>query len=142
MYLGNGPKKICITDVDDAAAGELKKHFEKYYDPRRLEVIKRNDFEKGLEGADLLVQATPVGMKDGDPSPVDIKFLHPRLRVYDVIYNKSATMLVKEAAKRKLHAVTGLGMLLYQGAIAFELWTGKKAPVDVMRKALKEAIKR
>jgi len=61
--------------------------------------------------------------------------------VYDLVYNRPTTKLVREATKRKLHAVTGLGMLLHQGAIAFELWTLKKAPVEVMRKVLREAIK-
>lgn len=141
MYLGNGPKKIYVTDIDERAPDELKKHFEKYYDRNKLEVMKIGDLKKGLEGADLLVQATPIGMKDGDPSPVDADFLHSKLRVYDVIYNRPVTKLIQEAKKRKLHATTGSGMLLYQGAIAFELWTGKKAPVDVMRKALREALR-
>lgn len=142
MYLGNGPKKICVTDIDGRMMGELRKHFEKYYNKDKLEVLNRSDFEKGLGSADLLIQATPIGMKDDDPCPIDVNFLHPKLRVYDLVYNRPVTRLVREAAKRKLHAVTGLGMLLYQGAIAFELWTGKKAPVEVMRRALKEALKR
>jgi shikimate dehydrogenase len=141
MYLGNGPKKIYVTDIDDCETAELKKHFEKYYDWRKLNVMKPGDFQKDLRNAQLLIQATPIGMKDDDPSPVDESFLHSGLRIYDLVYNRPATKLVAQANKRKLHAVTGLGMLLYQGAIAFELWTGKKAPVEVMRKALKEALK-
>ena len=141
MYLGNGPKKIYVTDIDDCMTEKIKKHFEKYYDRHKLEVMKIGDFEKDLDNADLLVQATPMGMNDDDPCPVDANFLHPKLYVYDLVYNRPATKLVAEAARRKLRATTGLGMLLYQGAIAFELWTGKKAPVSVMRKALKEALK-
>jgi shikimate dehydrogenase len=142
MFLGNGPKKIYVTDIDDCATAELKKHFEKYYDWHKLEVMKIGDFRKDFSMADLLIQATPIGMKDDDPMPMDVNFLHPKLRIYDLIYNHPVTKLVQEATKRKLHAVTGLGMLLYQGAIAFELWTGKKAPVDVMRNALQEALKK
>jgi shikimate dehydrogenase len=80
-------------------------------------------------------------MKDGDPSPVVKENLPRGLRVYDLVYNRPVTELVKEANAMKLHAVTGLGMLLYQGAIAFEIWTGRPAPVAVMKKALKEALK-
>jgi shikimate dehydrogenase len=80
-------------------------------------------------------------MHRGDPSPVDKKFLRPGLYIYDLIYNRPETTLVKDAVIRKCRAVTGLGMLLYQGAIAFEIWTGKKAPVAVMRRALKGAIR-
>ena len=72
---------------------------------------------------------------------IDVEILHPGIRIFDLVYNRPATMLVEEASRMKLHAMTGLGMLLCQGAIAFELWTAKKAPVEVMRKALKEALK-
>jgi shikimate dehydrogenase len=80
-------------------------------------------------------------MKETDGMPLDKRLLHPGLYVYDLVYNVPATALVKEATRMKLHAVTGIGMLLYQGAIAFEIWTGKKAPVGVMRRALREALK-
>ena len=140
MYLGNRPKKIYVTDIDDYETEDLRGHFEKYYDWRKFEMMKIGDFHKDLENAELLIQATPIGMKDDDPSPIDTDYLHNGLKIYDLVYNRPATRLVEEAVKRGLCAVTGLGMLLYQGAIAFELWTGKKAPVEVMRKALKEAL--
>lgn len=140
MYLGNGPKKIYVTDIDEHMPLELKKHFDKYYSWHKLEVMKRGDFERDLKNADLFVQATPIGMKDEDPSPIDVGYLHPGLRVYDLVYNRPATKLVREASRLKLNATTGLGMLLYQGAIAFELWTGRKAPVVVMKKALRDAL--
>ena len=141
MYLGNGPKEIFVTDIDDCMVEELRRHFEKYYDHRRFKVVNKNNFKESLDASDLLVQATPLGMHDGDPSPVDPELLHSGLRIYDLVYNRPATKLVEEASRMKLHAMTGLGMLLYQGAIAFELWTAKKAPVEVMRKALKKALK-
>ena len=141
MYLGNGPREIFVTDIDDRMVEDLKKHFEKYYDHRRFKAVCKNNFKESLDASDLLVQATPIGMHDGDPSPVDPKLLHPGLRVYDLVYNRPATKLVEEATRMKLHAMTGLGMLLCQGAIAFELWTAKRAPIEVMRKALKEALK-
>lgn len=140
MYLGNGPKKMYVTDIDEHMPLELKKHFDKYYSWHKLEVMKRGDFERDLKNADLFVQATPIGMKDEDPSPIDVGYLHPGLRVYDLVYNRPATKLVREASRLKLNATTGLGMLLYQGAIAFELWTGRKAPVVVMKKALRDAL--
>ena len=141
MYLGNGPKEIFVTDIDDRMVGELKKHFEKYYDHRRFKAVGKNNFKESLDVSDLLVQATPIGIHDGDPSPIDLELLHSGLRIYDLVYNRPATKLVEEASRMKLHAMTGLGMLLYQGAIAFELWTEKKAPVEIMRKALKNALK-
>lgn len=140
MYLGNGPKSISISDIDTGKTDALKKNYEKYYEAKRLTVVRSDKSAQALAGCELLVNATPAGMKSGDPSPVDRALLHPGLRVYDLVYNQAATQLVKDAGSLKLHAVTGLGMLLYQGAIAFEIWTGVKAPVAVMRKALKEAL--
>ena len=81
-------------------------------------------------------------MKESDPSPVDPGLLHRGMYVYDLVYNRPCTELVKRAGALKIHAVTGIGMLLYQGAISFEIWTGMKAPIDIMRKTLREEINR
>jgi shikimate dehydrogenase len=56
--------------------------------------------------------------------------------VYDMIYRPAETKLLKSAKKARCKTANGLGMLLHQGAKAFEIWTGRKAPVDVMRRAL------
>jgi len=141
MYLGNGPREIFVTDIDDRMVEELRRHFEKYYDHRRFKVVHKNNFKESLDASDLLVQATPIGMHDDDPSPINPELLHSGLRIYELVYNRPATKLVEEASRMKLHAMTGLGMLLCQGAIAFELWTAERAPVEVMRKALKDALK-
>jgi shikimate 5-dehydrogenase len=142
MYLGNGPKEIFVTDLEDHRVEELGRHFEKYYDHHKFKAVSKDNFKESLDASDLLVQATPFGMHDGDPSPVDPELFHPGLHVYDLVYNRPVTKLVEEASRLKLHAVTGLGMLLYQGAISFELWTAQKAPVEVMRNALKDALKK
>ncbi len=140
MYLGNSPKKIFVSDVDRVKTDELKSHYEKYFDGRKLSIVKDADFKSSMEQCELLVNATPVGMKESDPSPIDVALLHPGMSVYDLVYNRPYTKLVRAAGERKIRAMTGLGMLLYQGAIAFEIWTGAKAPVGVMRKKLREAI--
>lgn len=140
MYLGNGPRKITVFDVDGKKALDLKEHYGRYFDPKKLEVAGAGSMKEALGASQLLVNATPIGMKDGDPMPVEKEALHPGLYVYDLVYNRQ-TELVRTATRMKLHAVTGLGMLLYQGAAAFEIWTGRAAPVEVMRRALKEAVK-
>lgn len=98
-----------------------------------LQCISAKEIPEIIKDCQLLVNATPIGMKKGDSSPIDKELLHKNLFVYDVVYNRE-TELVKAA---KGPAVGGLGMLLYQGVHAFEFWTGKRAPIDVMRKALK-----
>lgn len=85
--------------------------------------------------ADLIVNTTPVGMHAGDTPLATAADLKRPLFVYDVIYNRE-TELIKAAKKAGCRCADGLGMLLHQGALAFELWTGKTAPVEVMKKAL------
>lgn len=141
MYLGNGPKKIFVSDIDKTKTDDLREHYKRYFDAKRLVIVDEADFKRDLKECELLVNATPVGMKESDPSPVDPSLLHYGLHVYDLVYNRPTTELVKRANSLKLHAATGIGMLLYQGAIAFEIWTGAKAPVNIMKRALKEALK-
>jgi len=141
MYLGRAPGKIFVSDVDAGKAESLKAHYVKYYEKGNLEIVAPGDIGTAIAASQLFINATPAGMKETDPLPIDISFLHPGLYVYDLVYNRPVTGLVKEAQRKRLHAATGLGMLLHQGAIAFEIWTGKKAPVAMMKRALKEALK-
>jgi len=91
---------------------------------------------------DLVVNATSLGLKPGDPSPLDQKqfLLHQSRAVYDMIYNPAETALLQSAKAAGCRAANGLGMLLHQGAKAFEIWTGQTAPLDVMRRALEQNI--
>ena len=88
---------------------------------------------------DLLINATPLGMKPGDPLPVNKKYLYKNLFVYDIIYNRE-TELLKQAKKIGAKTLGGLEMLIYQGAEAFRIWTGRKVPIEVMRKAIAKEI--
>ncbi len=87
---------------------------------------------------DLLLNATSLGLKSGDSSPLDEqKFALRRCgAVYDMIYRPAETTLLKAARAAGCRTANGLGMLLYQGARALELWKGKPAPVKIMRAAL------
>jgi shikimate dehydrogenase len=90
-----------------------------------------------LSGADLLVNATPVGLRmDDEALPVDIDLLQAGAFVMDMVFNSPQTRLLGAAHARGCHILNGLAMLLYQGALAFELWTGRAAPVEPMRAAL------
>ena len=84
-----------------------------------------------------MVNASPVGMKEGEGSVIDKSLLHKDLYVYDVVYNRE-TQLIKDAKSLGLRFLDGLGMLLHQGAAAFEFWAGQEAPIEIMRKALEE----
>jgi shikimate dehydrogenase len=87
---------------------------------------------------DLLVNCTSIGLYpdvDGIPD-IDTSAIEPHMVVCDVIPNPPNTPLLRAAAARGAKTIDGLGMLVYQGAIAFKMWTGHDAPVDVMKKAL------
>ncbi len=88
-----------------------------------------------LADHDLLVNATSVGMRAGDPSPVDLTGCPKTLLVYDLVYNR-VTPLVRQARQRGCVAENGLAMLLYQGAEAFRLWTKRQPPIEAMRRVL------
>jgi shikimate dehydrogenase len=91
---------------------------------------------------DLILNATSLGLKANDPSPLDEKqFSFNQTRaVFDMIYRPAETKLLKAAKKAGCRTANGLGMLLHQGAKAFEIWTGKPAPLDVMRRALEQNV--
>lgn len=94
------------------------------------------------EKVDLILNATSLGLNAADASPLDeSQFSLKQTRaVYDMIYRPVETKLLKAAKKAKCKTANGLGMLLHQGAKAFEIWTGKPAPLAVMRAALKKNI--
>jgi shikimate dehydrogenase len=81
-----------------------------------------------------VIQCTSVGLHPGDPSPLPREWLEPWLIVYDLVYN-IPTALLRDAKRVGARHAGGLGMLLHQGALAFTLWTARKAPIAVMRRA-------
>ena len=86
---------------------------------------------------DIVINATPVGMTPHDEyTPVKPELLAAGTVVMDMVYNPLKTRLLKEAGKAGCHTVEGISMLVHQGAVQFELWTGQKAPVDIMRSAV------
>lgn len=95
-----------------------------------------------LDDADILIDTTPLGMHPHiDDEPIAIADnMHEDLTVFDAVYNPNETVLLKEAIKAGAKPVYGIKMLLYQGAESFEIWTGKKAPVDVMEEALRKTL--
>ncbi|MDE3068360.1 MAG: shikimate dehydrogenase [Verrucomicrobiota bacterium] len=91
---------------------------------------------------DLAVNATSLGLKADDPSPLDERQFSLRRAgaVFDMIYRPPQTALLRAARAAGCRAANGLGMLLHQGAKAFEIWTGRPAPLEVMRHALEKSI--
>jgi len=89
-----------------------------------------------IGNVDLVVNTTPIGLNRGDPSPIPTRVLAPHLMVYDTIYSAARTPLVSAALEAGARGANGLSMLLHQGALAFEIWFQREAPIEVMRTAL------
>ena len=107
----------------------------------KVDLFALEDSQKlqdSITQADLLVNATSVGM-DGASQPIPTSIVLPeKLLVADVIYQPFETPFLKWARSQGNHAVNGLGMLLYQAAEAFQLWTGKEMPTDQIWELLKQ----
>ncbi len=102
--------------------------------------LKENTVEVLLKEADVIVNTTSVGMKEGDPYLFDYSKIPKGITVVDIIYNPPETPLLKAAKEKGCKVINGLGMLVHQGAVAFEIWTGKRAPISKMKKVLKEEL--
>jgi shikimate 5-dehydrogenase len=89
-----------------------------------------------LEHTDLVINATSLGMKRTDPPLLPGSILLPHLMVYDTIYTATRTPLLKAAAEAGARGANGLSMLLHQGALSFEIWFDREAPLEVMRAGL------
>jgi shikimate dehydrogenase len=99
------------------------------------------ELEKRIKETDILINATPVGMNTNkQSSPVPSEVLHSDLLVYDLVYNPVKTKLLKEAEKKGCKVLSGVKMLVYQGALAYEIWTGRQPPVEEMIAVVEEAL--
>lgn len=96
----------------------------------------KNILKKKIEESDLLINATSAGMKENISLIEDKNFFRKDLTVCDIIYNPSKTKLLQIAEKEGCKIINGIGMLLYQGALSFELWTNKKMPVDYIKEII------
>lgn len=141
-------KNIYVTDVNEAAINSANDHFKrlKQYGnfKNKLKFIDNKDVGRFIKECQLLVNATPVGMDDGDGSVINKNSLHENLSVYDIVYRKDSgqTQLIKDAKSLGLNYASGLDLLLYQGAIAFNKWTEEIPPIKIMRQMLQGGAKK
>jgi shikimate dehydrogenase len=104
---------------------------------------QNSELEAILAEVDLLVNCTPVGMQNGSNGgiPIPLHALQPGALVYDLVYNPPRTKLLVAAEAAGALVVNGVKMLVYQGALSFEMWTGIEPPVDVMEDAVLESLR-
>lgn len=106
--------------------------------------LSSDELWRACEAADLIVNTTAAGMfPQVEAMPVtDLPVLSSRTLVYDIIYNPRQTRFLQLAAARGARTLNGVEMLVHQGALAFQQWTGQAPPLEVMREALEEALQR
>ena len=136
----HGAAEIRVADIDRGRALDLAETINSKVRPGLCRTVRLggDELRAALEDVDLFVDATPLGLKPGDEASIDVGLLDRDAVVYDLVYNPPVTKLIAEARGAGLKAENGMGMLLHQGAIAFELWTGMDPPVEVMRAALEK----
>jgi shikimate dehydrogenase len=109
----------------------------------KVEELTNENLKKAITDVDIMVNATSIGMSpDNDQTPVPAELLHANLTVFDIIYNPLPTRLLREAKAAGAMTIDGLEMLVQQGAVSFEKWTAKQAPVDIMRKSVESILRR
>lgn len=103
--------------------------------------LNPENLKRAIGQADILINATSIGMSpDVNETPLKKDWLRPGLIVYDIVYNPMETKLLKEARGAGAMAISGTDMLIWQGALAFEKWTGMQAPVDLMKRELEKVL--
>ena len=102
--------------------------------------LASNQLNLAIRSADLLVNTTSVGMQETDQLLIDPDSLNPGTIVYEIVYTPPETPLLRVAREKGCQTIGGIGMLVHQGAIAFEKWIGIVPNVETMRIALKQAL--
>jgi len=123
--------RLLELDWAEELAGQISHAFKKEVKALKLD---EENLLMVLEGADVLINATSVGMyPDIDETPIAANLLSPDLVVFDIVYNPIKTRLLSEAEAAGAKTISGLDMFVWQGVLAFEKWTGLKAPLELMR---------
>lgn len=136
-----GVKKLAIINRTKKKAEALAKSIEE----KTNTIVYTGNFdllETVLKDADIIINATSVGMRkiSENQTLVTEDLIHSEMLVMDVVYNPKVTQLLKEARKAGAKTVDGSSMLVYQGTEQFKIFTGRKAPIKIMRKALLEVL--
>lgn len=98
--------------------------------------ISPSELESAAKDVDVIINATPMGMKSDDRLPIPRHIITSQHKVYDAIYNPPLTRLLESAMENGASIANGLSMLVHQGAISFEIWTGKHPDTALMKKAI------
>jgi shikimate dehydrogenase len=106
-----------------------------------ITLLGYNEYGESLRNADILINATPIGMyPNTNESLIPKSNLHQNLLVFDLVYNPRPTKLLKDAKEVGCRTLDGLTMLVYQGCGSFKIWTGRQAPEQIMKEAAEKGL--
>jgi shikimate dehydrogenase len=135
--LAKAGAEVTVVNRTESRAVELCEQMRSVNVAVRPVALDSAEAMRAVRDADLLVNCTPVGMHPHtDAQPVPSEWLHAGLFVYDQIYNPLETRLLKAAKSAGAETANGVKMLVFQGAISFEIWTGQPPPIGVMEEAV------
>lgn len=137
----NGAKALTLADVDAVRVANLTAEI-KLIAPQVeiFQTLEKSQQISACREADLVIQASPVGMKKDDPSLLPPEAFRAGQRAFDLIYMYPETAFLSTAKSAGAQIANGLGMLLHQGARAFKIWTGLDPDVEAMRDALEKKV--
>ena len=135
-----GVQTICITNRTVSRAVALATDLSEKTDASIYGIgLDDPKLSNAVGTSQLIVNTASTSMDESHPLLIDPEWLEPQSIVYDIVYTPPETRLLQAAAEKGCHTIGGLGMLVHQGAIAFERWTGVNPPVEAMRRALQGA---
>ena len=139
-----GLKRLYVKEVDFDKAKNVKKRLEEKI--KGLEIIltkDQQDFAKNLDKMSLVINATPIGMgRSKDDSPMDPEYLRGfPLIIYDIIYSPLETTLLRKAKSYGLKVFNGIDMMINQGAISFNIWTGEEMDTKLIKERIVKLLK-
>lgn len=133
LYLGNRSEGRLRNLVD---------MLESFADQAEIRTFALNELPRDLPKFGVVINATALGLNSKDPTPINVVQLPAKWAVYDMIYNPSKTLFMKQAEARDLKTANGLSMLVHQGARALETWTHDTVDADVMMAAAREELEK
>jgi shikimate dehydrogenase len=136
-----GARSVILSDLDVGRCQRVAEEIRLRFPNVEARVAMGEHEQRAFaREADLVVHATPVGMKENEESLLKPDSFRPGQRAFDLIYHVACTVFMRAAKQGGAETANGLGMLLHQGARAFQIWTGVAPPIPEMRRALERAV--
>jgi shikimate dehydrogenase len=136
-FLNNGAESVFIVNRTLSKAEAIIERLKQSFPQKNIRCAQSNDLDtinEMLDSVKVVIQATSLGLNDSDPSPMPKKLMRPNICMFDAIYK--ITKFLQDAEKSSCPISPGHSMLIHQGAKSFEIWTGTKPNIEVMRQAL------